>query len=289
MLKVCRWVGTRFDHGADPVPGGTVPVDPALVLEGGAKGGKYWCEIAAKLTVEVASAIGWPARLVTASRDGYHWDHAVAELWSNQFNKWFVVDTDFNLLYEVDGVPLSAYELCHLGPEFKRKGRLKVRRLAPSKKSLGEQELLPFYQYVHIDLRNDWFTRRLRRLSPAGGDISTWWTGRRELGRVLTGKKRVDDGEKFDWKLHQILIVPLGFVDGARGKTMIHIGLRAYSPDFAYFEVQDNDTKVISRDGHVSLEVASGVNRVAARVVDSKGNRGAVYQVSYVWDKARRP
>ena len=283
MLQVCRWVGTRFDHGADAVPGGTVPVHPDLVLEGGAKGGKYWCEIAAKLTVEVASALGWPARLVTASKDGYHWDHAVAELWSNHFNKWFVVDTDFNLLYESDGVPLSAYELCHLAPELERQGRLKVRRIAPAKRSLQHRELLPFYRYVHIDLRNDWFTRRLRPLSPAGGDFSTWWTGRPELGQVITGKKRVDAREQFDWKLHQVQISPLGLEDGNSGSKNIRIGLRTYSPDFAWFEVQGNGARYLSRDGRVSLQLKGGVNHVAARVVDSRGNRGPLYRVSYTW------
>jgi len=275
MLKVCGWLGTRFDHGADPVPGGTTPIDPSLVLQGGEKGGRYWCEIAAKVTVEVASALGWPARLVTASRDGRTWEHAVAELWSNRFNKWFVVDTDFNVMYTSREVPLSAFELCHLGPELQRQGRLTVLRLAPAKPSLKDRDLIPFYRYVHIDLRNDWFTRRLRRLSPAGGDFNTWWTARPGVGPLWTAKRRVDDAARFDWKVNGVQLFPLGREPGGG----IVVGAHSYAPGFDHFEVYDNGKKYPSRDGRIVL-AGEGVHTVSARVVDAQGNRGPLYTVS---------
>lgn len=284
MLKVFRWVGTRFDHGADPVPGGTIPIDPRLVLSGGERGQKYWCEIAAKLTVEVASAFGWPARLVTASRDGYRWEHAVAEIWSNRFNKWFAVDTDFNVIYHSEGVPLSAFELCHQGPELQRQGRLMALRIAPAKKSLKATQLLPFYRYVHIDLRNDWFTRRLRRLSPAGGDQSTWWTARDDVGLLLTGKQRVDDIERFDWKMNQVLISPVGVVQGEGGRAL-SLALGTYSPYFERFDLEINGKNVVSRNGRISFFPVKGINVVTAKIVDRMGNSGPLSRASFAWSE----
>lgn len=281
MLLVFRWLGTRWDHGADAVPGGTRQLNPALVIEGGARGGKYWCEIAAKVTVEVASALGWPARLVTASKDGYNWDHAVAEIWSNRFNKWFAVDTDFNVIYEAEGIPLSAFELCHDGPKLKRQGRLQLRLLAPAKPSLKLVDLVPFYRYVHIDLRSDWFTRKLRPLSPVGGDLSTWWTARPDLGPILTGKKRVDNPQQFDWKLNQVEISPVGFGSGGVAGKRLTLALRTYSPNFAFFELYSNGKSYVSRDGRTSIETVEGVNVVGARTVDHDGRRGAFHQVSF--------
>jgi hypothetical protein len=51
--------------------------------------------------------------------------HGVAEVWSNQFAKWVVIDANFNLHYEKRGLPLSAWEvraewLKNQGPDVDR-------------------------------------------------------------------------------------------------------------------------------------------------------------------------
>ncbi|MGH8210541.1 MAG: hypothetical protein ACREU6_13305, partial [Steroidobacteraceae bacterium] len=207
MLRLGGWLGTRWDHGSDTLVGTSQVCDPSAVVEAGEQGARYWCEIAARTMVHAATAMGWPARLVTASRDGYTWEHAVAELWSNPFNKWFVIDPDFNVVYESSGIPLSAFELSHDGPGLQRAHRLTVRAIAPSKRSLPLRDLLPFYRYVHIDLRNDWCTRPLLAGSPAGGDRATWWTARSPFNPpLLTAKKHVDDAATFNWKVNSVEI-----------------------------------------------------------------------------------
>jgi hypothetical protein len=209
MLQLGAWIGTRWDHGTDSVPGGTKVIHPAAIIEAGEQGAKFWCEIAAKVTVNAATALGWPARLVTASSDGYTWEHAVAELWSNQYNKWFVIDTDFNIVYEANGVPLSAFELCHHGLQLQQEQQLTVRSIAEPKASLPLMDLLPLYSYVHIDLRNDWYSRQLRRGSPAGGDRATWWTARPSFHKLLTAKIRVDDQHRFNWHVNRVYMYAL--------------------------------------------------------------------------------
>ena len=233
LKLLCAWVGTRWDHGVDPVPGGNLTYWPADVIAAGERGASFWCEIAARLTVQSATSLGWPARLVTASRNGYDWQHALAEIWSNQFRKWVLFDTDYNIYYQADGIPLSAFELCHQGPELQRNGKLQVVRFAPLKPSLKEADLLDLYRYVHIDMRNDWYSRRLRSGSPASSDLATWWTARPELGSVLTAKIRVDDPLRFDWAVNSIMIQVDGVADD---KKQVNIALRTYSPYFQSFE-----------------------------------------------------
>ena len=123
QMRLATWIGTRFQHGTDKVPGGRQVCDPVAVIDAGQKGARFWCEIAARTMTQAATAVGWPARVITASRDAYTWEHAVAELWSNQFDKWFVVDPDFNVVFEADGVPLSAWELVHQGPALQANNR----------------------------------------------------------------------------------------------------------------------------------------------------------------------
>lgn len=281
MLRLAAWVGTRWDHGIDVVPGGTKVCDPIEVIRAGEGGGKFWCEIAARLMVRSATAVGWPARLVTASRDGYTWEHAIAELWSNQHQKWFVVDTDFNVVYEANNVPLSAFELCHEGVELQRKEILKARFFAPLKQSLTLQDLIPYYRYVHIDMRNDWCARDLRRGSPAGGDLATWWTARTEMGKILTAKKEVGDKQIFDWPVNGVEIYCLSAEQVKEGMS-IEVGLMGYSPYFKHFEIADNSEPWrTTQSGRFSFTALTGQHTIKARIVTANGNKGPVSEVRF--------
>lgn len=282
MLILGGWLGTRWDHGVDAVPGGNMVCDPAAVVEAGEHGAKFWCEIAARIMVHAATALGWQARLVTASRDGYTWEHAVAELWSNQFNKWFVIDTDFNIVYENLGIPLSAFELSRSGERLRNEGKLTVRSIAQQKKSLSSVDLIPFYNYVHIDMRNDWCSRLLRKGSPAGGDLATWWTARPSLDRLLTGKVRVDDPTVFNWSVNSVAIYVIG-VRYLENQISLYIKLMGYSPVFSVFEisVDEQPWRQIDNNHVQAITVANGVHTIRARLVTSAGYQGPESQITF--------
>lgn len=237
QLKLAAWVGSRFEHGADPIPGPAHVCDPVAVIEAGQRGGRFWCEHVSRLMVHAATALGWSARLVSVSADGYRWDHAVAELWSNEFNTWFVVDTDFNLVYELDGVPLSAWRLVHEGQSLSRAGRLVTRRIGRVKQGLTPQNLIPLFEYVHIDQRNDWCTRPLSRGSPAGGDLATLHTSRRlDASPLLTAVPRATGRVHFEPALNTVSAVALRRPDGERDGWKLM--LSTLSPEFSHFEVE---------------------------------------------------
>lgn len=204
QLKLAAWVGTRFEHGTDEVPGGRQVCDPVAVFQAGQNGARFWCEIAAYSMIHAASAVGWPARMITASTDGHTWEHAVAELWSTQHKKWFVVDTDFNVVFERQGVPLSAWELVHEAPQLKQSGQLTVRRFAKFKEGLVPQDLLRLYAYAHVDYRTDWCTRPLRPASPAGGDLNTRWTSRSGHEPKLTPIAQASSREELEMPVESI-------------------------------------------------------------------------------------
>ncbi|MEA3468715.1 MAG: hypothetical protein U9R57_10920, partial [Thermodesulfobacteriota bacterium] len=226
---------------------------------------------------------GWPARLVTASRDGYRWEHALAELWSNQFNKWFLVDTDYNIFYMADDKPLSAYELCHTGPSLQKSGKLQVKQLAPLKQGIKMQNLLPYYRYVHIDLRNDWYSRKLKKGSPAGGDLATWWTARPDLDRLLTVKLREENAERFDWHINGVSIYPSNVVrESDSDDYSIKITLSGYSPYFEKFQViLDDEGWQDLESNSLKLKVKSGQHCFAARMMTLSGFSGSESTICY--------
>lgn len=281
MLHLGAWVGSRWDHGDDALVGTEQMCDPSAVVAAGMQGAKYWCEVAARTLVHAATAVGWQARVMTASRDGYTWEHAVAELWSNDFNKWFVLDADFNVVYEHSGVPLSGFELMERGEQLTRSGGLVVRAIAPPKPSLPYVDLMPFYRYVHIDLRNDWCSRPLRRGSPAGGDLATWWTARKEFHPILTMKRRVDERSTFDWPVN---VTTVHIVDAERigDNVALWLSFSGYSPSFDHVEASvDNRPWRKVGGSRWQEEFGPGGHSIRARVVTGTGGVGPVFEARF--------
>ncbi len=282
MLALFAWVGTRWDHGADLV-GPVQEHPPVEFVAAGEKGGRFWCQVAAQVAAQAACAMGWPSRVITASSDGYRAEHALAEVWSNQFNKWFLVDADYNIVYQSRGVPLSAYELCHFGPGLKQSGLLEVRRFAPLKAALREADLLGLYRYVHFDLRNDWYSRRLGKGSPAGGDLSTWWTARKDLGAILTPRVRVDARARFDWPVNATEIHLLNLQEDGRGGYLFEVGLRGYSPYFERFLVRmDRGAWHEAPQARGRFQLEAGRHLVEARVRTRNGELGPAAAVEFL-------
>jgi hypothetical protein len=279
MLTIGGWLGSRWDHGTDAMPGGTARVDAVHAIEQGMQGKKFWCEIAAKVAVQVFSALGWPARLATASRGPFVAEHAVAEVWSNLFCKWFAMDTDFNVIYECKGVPLSAYELCHDAPAMQRDNALQIRLLGRPKPSLPLADLIPLYESVFIDMRSDWNARPLRRGSPCGGDLSSWWTARPGFKKTLRPKLRIDQRTQFDWQVN-VPWIRLTHIRLTNDLHRLSATIHVYSPYFAGLQQSTNDGpwQDIGGAGFES-NLPSGHHALSVRVRLSNGGFGPVGRI----------
>lgn len=124
QLRLKQWVWER-------IPGGTPASSPGTaleILERAGKGERFWCTYYAITYAEAAQALGWQARKLGVDRrhgpEGMgSTHHGVAEVWSNQFRKWVVMDSQSNLHFEKHGVPLSAWEI---RAEWLRDGAAKV-------------------------------------------------------------------------------------------------------------------------------------------------------------------
>lgn len=112
QILLMEWV-------AKALPGGTPKDYSGLsafeILEDAKHGFKFWCTEYAFTFLQCATALGWYSRKL-----GIDYDHAqeqkdrhhgIADIWSNDFNKWYAVDVQHNLHYEKDGAPLNALEI----------------------------------------------------------------------------------------------------------------------------------------------------------------------------------
>jgi len=112
QLLLKEWI-----HKAIPRGSPKVSYNNALdILEHAARGATFWCTHYTITYAECAAALGWQARQIGVDRkhgpegmgSGHH---GVAEVWSNQFRKWAVIDAQSNLHFEKAGIPLSAWEI----------------------------------------------------------------------------------------------------------------------------------------------------------------------------------
>jgi hypothetical protein len=221
------------------------------------------------MNVKAFSSLCWPARLISLSRTGYNFEHAVAEVWSNKYNKWIMIDSDFNIIYSLNTQPLSSFELCHFFDSCHTKTPDTI-LLGQQKPSLPYIDLLPFFNYVLMDLRNDWEQRILRPGSPAGGDLATIWTSRYHTQQMIWPGKRVDCQDTFDWKLNnvelRIALNNYNIVD-----SVLSFKLTTYSPYFSHFLFTVNDDRSIQCDSVFNWPVGKGVFKIKAQVI-TKGH-----------------
>jgi hypothetical protein len=285
MLRFGAWMGTRWQHGYEParVPGGRLHFQVADVIAAGEGGARFWCEIDAKATVQAAAALGWPARLVSVCPEPHRpaTFHAVAELWSNQYEKWFVLDTDFNVVFEAGGVPMSAWELTHLGSSMLRAGTLHLREFAPDPRGVGADRILSLYRFIFVDMRNDWVSRRLPRGSPAGGDLATWWTAQPDMEHVFTAKRKVDDQERFDWRVNTTGIHLIDLHKEASA-WRLNVALTAYAPYFDSFWIQVDGGEWTELDSPVrEISLLGGTHDLRARIKTVRSDWGSITRVAF--------
>ena len=171
------------------------------------------------------------------------------------------------------------------GIELKQKDELAIRSIAPPKKSLPRTDLLPFYNYIHIDMRNDWCTRNLKPGSPAGGDLATWWTSRRHLNKILTAKIRIDDPLLFSWEVNSVNIHPVNVKIIERNKIFCEIGLTGYSPYFKVFEVSIDDKPwQSSKNGIYKFSIDSGLHSLKARISTINNHSGPTSKIIFKYE-----
>lgn len=85
------------------------------ILKDVAKGRKFWCTQYALVFLQCGLALGWYTRKLGIDTDHKFGEeemhHGVVDIWSNQFQKWYIIDSTKNIHFEKDNVPLNALEI----------------------------------------------------------------------------------------------------------------------------------------------------------------------------------
>lgn len=121
------------------------------------------CHMFPLLYTQLAASLGHEARLLSIG-------HGLVEIWSNQFEKWVVMDVELDHHFEKNGIPLDAaqmvaanFEGCE-GIRLIRGTKFPLPENPPmvylKMKNLTAANCIPWFKHPiqFVDLRNDWLT-----------------------------------------------------------------------------------------------------------------------------------
>lgn len=85
------------------------------ILRDTENGKVFYCTQFSFVFLQCSLSLGWYSRKLSVDTDHdaeeKDMHHGVADIWSNQFKKWYIVDPMNNLHYEKGGIPLNALEI----------------------------------------------------------------------------------------------------------------------------------------------------------------------------------
>lgn len=112
ILHLLRWTNSRWKHNGSNQPSKS---DALTILKEAETGKKFRCVEYGIVLKSVLACNGFKARTlglkikeVEVTRSGA--GHVLTEVWSDQYDKWFMLDAQFNLIPTLDGQPLNAVE-----------------------------------------------------------------------------------------------------------------------------------------------------------------------------------
>jgi hypothetical protein len=275
ILRLKRWVRHQWENGWDRgalqyVP----PWDAMVVLElAGQKLSLGMCTHYSSTFAQCCLAVGIPARVTIISC------HCVAEVWSNEYKKWVMMDpgcdTDDGRKgtrhFERNGIPMSALELHQAYVNDDYDGIVEIND--PEKFGGDLRENIGLYRQFCATRRNNFLTSLLPEESEHGAvsytyDGHLWYRSEAQpLPQFSQTSRREGD---FHWTLNQTV------VHLQQGKTpdTLNVLLDTVTPNFETYLVQFGDDEWEEKPEAFVWSLHEGKNILRAKSQNSFGILG---------------
>ena len=251
-------------------------------------GHSFFCTQYAQVLVSAAASLGWVDRPLAlrrhqgVNRVGGSTEHSTTEIWSNQYQKWVMLDPTSNLYLEKSGVPLNAWEIRqewfyedgkHLvfvvGKERKRYRKPDLPIVLGRFEGFGELSVQPdeldkygFTGYIpNTDLMDaDFAYAEMFIVQDALCDGTRW--------HVRKGPAHPATDPYFPIGQSALSLT-------VEGHTL-KVTLKTLTPNFKRFEIRTDGGKWKPSVDKFEWNVHTGANRLDARTVNAFGVTGAV-------------
>ena len=247
------------------------------ILERAGKGEHFFCSETATIFTQCVISLGYIGRYV-----GLFKGHILAEVWSNDFNKWVVMDVGDNLHYEKFGVPLSALEL-NIALESGEFSDINV-IYGIDKKHLSADErdfYISYYRDFFVRMRNDWFSNKYPHWHPKGNSIMNGleWHGLRSSDNILVAR-RTSNGEQLNFCLDVVSIMCDS--SNSSGKE-IWLFFNTFTPGFSNFLFSiDDGVKVRADNKKLVWKLHKGRNKIEVMAVNVLGVNGSPSEIELI-------
>tara|TARA_B100001115_G_C15837206_1_gene418849 strand:- start:204 stop:2093 length:1890 start_codon:yes stop_codon:yes gene_type:complete len=248
------------------------PWDPLEILET-TKGdwGFGMCTHYGATFAGCASALGWVARVLIVDH------HCLAEVWSEQLQKWILEDAgpcrEYDATYEIDGVPINALEL-HDSLLAGQRDKIMSNKLPQNKVDPMDRYVETFCRFG-IPLRNN----HLTHAEPAElrhGNLQyhyngyLWWSDQIDPTYSEYSLQTTRPAD-FYWSINQTRI----YLQASDHSGVLHVLLEHTMPNFSHFSVQvDGAEWQELREVEMEWKLQLGPNRLAVRAVNVFGREG---------------
>jgi len=250
------------------------PWDPLEILEV-TKGswGYGMCTHYGATFAGCAAALGFVSRSIIVDH------HCLAEVWSDELQKWILEDAgpsrEFDATYELDGVPLNALELHQI------LARGQIRRVKANK--LPQNAVEPMQDYAQsfvrfgIPLRNNHliFAAPAELRHGAGQyhwDGYLWWSDAIDPKYPEYSLQTSRPGD-FYWSVNQTCL----YLQAGEPSDVLQVDLEHTTPNFSHYLVRiDGGDWEEALEQSLQWKLHPGENALAARSVNLFGKQGRI-------------
>ena len=257
-----QWLTTSRGAAPEPYPNALTILE--RIRSGDLPGGS--CSEYSVVLMQASLALGYQARLLSIESEAGA-GHRVVEVWSNEFQRWAVMDPLWDLHYERDGRPLGALDLHRALVAGDFRG-ITVKTGTPEKQRPALESLLENYYHLTVIMRNN----HLSLPDPVINRFSLGWVDAFTKGRPRFSVARSGLEEDLYWPLNQTWIEITG-QDATRGVLELHLSTK--TPNFRSFEARitgDPNWHPIAAIG--SWRPREGEDELHVRAVDVRGISG---------------
>jgi hypothetical protein len=239
------------------------------------------CHFFPLLYCQVMASMGHTARLVSI-------EHGMAEVWSNQYKKWVVMDAELDWHYEKDGIPLSMMEM----HDENFAAKPSPVRIVRGHQSSGDENTTMVHLGVkeipveamieyHLrtldiaDMRNDWLTNHYFLGHPRRSvqNSLTYDDPRQPREKSIHNLFFPATRQRDDmyWTLNQTEI----WIRESSSANRLELVLKTVTPNFDSFAIQvDKLEPIHSPSGSFVWQLHEGENSLSAVALNKFGVRG---------------
>ncbi|MEX1238286.1 MAG: hypothetical protein WEB30_01160 [Cyclobacteriaceae bacterium] len=302
QLLLRNWIRTVI-HISDFEPDYPGEGYPEKILDAGLKGQGYHCGHYMIVQNAVMNAYGYVTRCLGAGpgvNGGPDGHHGINEVWSNEFQKWYLSDAKYNHHFEKGGIPLSALEIRDeylknkvadvvlvKGPE---RTPIQTDGVANAKGEMVQKTMVDFaqvYTWIEWESHNDRYTHwpesgdRISILNMYEDDYfknNQWiWDGKPHWAYGTEFMKLVSDRSAIEWTPNTIS----SKVKIENGVASIE--LESETPNFSHYQMKRSSHKTwMEIPASVEIDLSGDREEIVFRSINLAGVTGPEHKVVIV-------